>query len=78
MCQVGLSNDAEHFFAILAGICDSSGLTSVECPYDSLPEILHVIVFSYWIDIFYVFMYILLTSSNAYLLLHEVFLHICF
>ena len=35
------------FFAISGSICDSSGLTSVECPYDSLPEMLHVKVFSY-------------------------------
>ena len=36
-----------NIFAISTGICDSYGLTSVECPYDSLPEMLHVKVFSY-------------------------------
>ena len=52
VCQVGFSNDVENFVAISAGTSDTSGLTSVDYPYDSLTEMLHVTVFSNWIDIF--------------------------
>ena len=48
MCQVGLSNGiVESFVFISAGTSDTSGLTSIEYPYDSLTEMLHVTVFSY-------------------------------
>ena len=54
MCQVGFSNDVvESFVVISAGTSDTSGLTAIEYPYDSLTEMLYVIVFSYWIDIFF-------------------------
>ena len=69
VCQVGFSNDVKNFVAISAGTSDTSGLTSIEI----------VTVFSYWIDILLdIYVHILhFTSSNAYLLLHEVFLNIC-
>ena len=48
MCQVGFSNDVvESFVVISAGTSDTSGLTSIEYPYDSLTEMLYVTVFSY-------------------------------
>ena len=48
MWQVGFSNDVvESFVVISAGTCDTSGLTSIEYPYDSLTEMLYVTIFSY-------------------------------
>ena len=48
MCQVGFSTDVvESFVVISAGTSDTSGLTSIEYPYDSLTEMLYVTVFSY-------------------------------
>ena len=53
VCQVGYSNDVvDNFLIISAGTSDTSGLTCVVHPDDSLTEILHVTVFSYWSDIF--------------------------
>ena len=45
MCQVAFSNDVESFVVISAGSSDTSGLTSIEYPYDSLTEMLYIIVF---------------------------------
>ena len=46
MCQVGFSNDVvESFVVISAGTSDTSGLTSLEYPYDPLTEMLYVTVF---------------------------------
>ena len=47
VCQVRFSNDVENCVGISAGTSDTSGMTSVEYPYDSLTEILHFTVFSY-------------------------------
>ena len=48
VCQVGFSNDVvDNFLAISAGTSDTSGLTCVVHPDDSLTEMLHVTVFSY-------------------------------
>ena len=54
MYQVGFSNDViESFVVISVDTSDTSGLTAIEYPYDSLTEMLFVTVFSYWIDIFF-------------------------
>ena len=47
VCQIGFSHDVENFIAVSAGTSDTSELTSVEYPYDSLTEMLHITVFSY-------------------------------
>ena len=41
-CQVGFSSDVESFVVISAGTSDTSGLTSIEYPYDSCTEMLYV------------------------------------
>ena len=46
VCQVEYSNDIENVVAISAGTYDTSGLTFIEYPYNSLTEMLHVTVFS--------------------------------
>ena len=51
VCQVGLCNDVAHVLAIYRGICDTPWLTSVVCPCGSLPEMLYVKVFWYWMYI---------------------------
>ena len=64
-----------------AGKSDSCGLTSVVEADDSLTEMLHVTVFLYWSDMFYIFVHIFLTHSNSYSGWNEVFymcVHICF
>ena len=48
VCHVGFSNDViDNFPAISAGTSDTSGLTCVVHPDDSLTKMLHVTVFSY-------------------------------
>ena len=48
VCKVGFSNDVvDNFLAILVSTSDTSGLTCVEHPDDSLTEMLHVTVFLY-------------------------------
>ena len=54
------------FLSMSAGKSDSCGLTSVVEADDSLTEMLHVTVFLYWSDMFYIFVHIFLTHSNSY------------
>ena len=46
MCQVGFSNDViDNFLATPGGTSDTSGLTHVIHPDDSVTEMLHITVF---------------------------------
>ena len=53
MCQVGFSNNVvDNFLSMSAGTSKTSGLTHVIHLDDSVTEMLHVTVFSYWSDMF--------------------------
>ena len=52
VCQLGLSNDVPHVLATCTGISVTSSVTFVVSPCCSLPEMLYVKVFWYWMYIF--------------------------
>ena len=45
MCQVGFSNDVDNFLTMSAGTSNTSGLTRIIHPDDSVTEMLLVTVF---------------------------------
>ena len=67
VCHFGFSYDVvDNFASMSAGKPDSCGLNGVVHPDDSLTEMLHVTVFLYQSDFFYIFLHIFLTHSNSF------------